>query len=175
MLKASPLCSLFPFYGQIQHTELSQQKITINIFSLEAEVHSLFEVHFLFECDGKAEMFLLDPSSMRLEPNEKQAGDGQTWQALQKCPGTASAHWLQFCSLHFFFSFLVETGAGAEHLDRPHFHCPVGRQTHLEHQGEPQAGDLLPVLPRGAHRAGDQPGAVFWQLLLHRSLIPQAL
>lgn len=145
LLKARPLCSLFPFYRKLQHTELSQQNITINVFPLEAEVY------FLFEHDGKAEMFLLDPSSMRLKSSEKQAGE-------VKVPRHC------FCSLNALCNFfLVETfwaTAGAEHLDRPHLHWPLGMQTHLEHKGEPQAACA-------AHRTGDQPpGAVFWQLLL---------
>lgn len=58
-----------------QNCPSSCKKITIKCI-LEAEVH------FLFEHDSKAEMFLLDPSSMRLKPNKKQAGDGQIGQAL---------------------------------------------------------------------------------------------
>lgn len=130
------------------------EKITIlNITPWEAVVH------FFFEHDLKADTFLLDPPSMRLKPNEEQVGDGQRGQALLQVPRSHSSYSLNALSVFL----LVGTGLGAEDLGVPHFTWPPGRQPRLLHSGEPGAGDLPPVLPRGARGAGGQPQAGAFQ------------
>ncbi|XP_069724910.1 hydrocephalus-inducing protein homolog [Phaenicophaeus curvirostris] len=61
------LCGKSRDWYKARHYPSNCEKITIlNITSMEAEVH------FFFEHDCKADTFLLDPPSMRLNPNEKQ-------------------------------------------------------------------------------------------------------
>ncbi|NWS72026.1 HYDIN protein, partial [Crotophaga sulcirostris] len=61
------LCGKSRDWYKARHYPSNCEKITIlNVTPLEAEVH------FFFERDCKADTFLLDPPSMRLNPNEKQ-------------------------------------------------------------------------------------------------------
>ncbi|CAM9573668.1 unnamed protein product [Bubo scandiacus] len=67
------LCGKSRDWYKAKHFPSNCEKITIlNITPLEAEVH------FSFEHDLKADMFLLDPPSMRLKANEKQVIEPST-------------------------------------------------------------------------------------------------